>query len=55
MADLQSFVKINTVVSRSRFGPSGGDGDGGVYIGVFEKIYEAYDLNFRLTGTHPSR
>ena len=55
MADLQSLTKIKTVISRSRFGPSGGDGDGRVYIGVFEKIYKAYGLNFRLTGAHPSR
>ena len=55
MADLQSLMKMNTVISRSRFGASGRDGDGRVHVGVFAKIHEARDLNFRLTGAHPSR
>ena len=55
MADLQSLMKMNTVISRSCFGASGRDGGGRVCVGVFEKIYDAYDLNFGLTGAHPSR
>ena len=55
MAHLQSLMKMNTMISRSRFGASGRDGDGRVYVGVFVKIHEAHNLNFRLPGAHPSR